>query len=84
MVVQGTARKCAGKGENPDLQLQGGQEICSDGGNQFGQNVCNAGKITIGCSEWAGSTSATPALECRFVGVKVGLDLVMHLVKIHL
>lgn len=43
------------KGENRDLQLERGQEICSDEGNQLGKNVCNAGKITIGCSDREGA-----------------------------
>ena len=84
-----------GKAENPDLRLPGGQWFCSDGGNQLGKKVSNAEKITIGCSdrgltgrlmlqhEWAGSTNVTPALERRFLGVKVGLNFVMHLAKLH-
>ena len=82
------------RAENPDLRLPEVQWFCSDRVNQFGKKVSKAEKITIGCSdrgltgrlmpqhEWAGSTSAT-ALECRFLGVKVWLDFVMHLAMLH-
>ena len=83
------------RAENPDLRLPEVQWFCSDRVNEFGKKVSKAEKITIGCSdrgltgrlmpqhERAGPTNVTPALECRFLGVKVWLDFVMHLAKLH-